>query len=404
MRHNSEREMRRILGKKMEVSDRANERLREVYDEIRAQSDLKPMPKKRTHRIWYLGGITAAAALCAVTVSHPVAAEKLPIIGHIFSLISDDAPFPGDYSEAAKPLVPDHEPDHAAEEPETQAYTKTANGLTMTLSEIYCSPDPKRLYLTTELKTEDAFPDTFTDQFGNQQLQIFGTANYSYNQEPQMVMTYLSGHFQNDHTYIGVFEIDLDQTTEDASEYWSTAEVPDTFSVHLAVSKIVGMKAGYSEYDHDPSSDCHYWYDGPFEFDLTVTIDRDSAVTIPVDGDSDAYHVSSVTKTPFELKVNEAHMEDPFYQDDHCILLALDANGMRLKWSNSLAVASMDEYQIVGRNVQKIDLYLITWDQYESLGIKGNDAYYTSPTDENGISIRERLEQNAKYHREVVLE
>ena len=137
-------------------------------------------------------GITAAAAaFSAVCIVNPAFASNIPLIGKVFAQVGSSLGFAGDYKEYAKPL----EKENAAETPakneeelkETDSeekkevtYSKTVDGTTVTLSEVYCND--VALYLSMIIETEDEFPQTGTWQDGTPLIDINNSSlDFSYN-------------------------------------------------------------------------------------------------------------------------------------------------------------------------------------------------------------------------------
>ena len=104
-------------------------------------------------------GMAAAVALASVLcISNPSFAAKMPVIGHIFEQVENNISVKGDFSQVAETLaqsenVADQNTDKTvknadskngnagsdddSEVPADGAYTKTSNGITVTLSEVY---------------------------------------------------------------------------------------------------------------------------------------------------------------------------------------------------------------------------------------------------------------------------
>ena len=91
-------------------------------------------------------------------VNNPTLAANLPFIGHIFEKMQDSFSYEGDYSKVGKALEPEsvgqqlESAENTSEMEEVSAYTKTADGLTVTLSEVYCND--QALYITTQIQSE----------------------------------------------------------------------------------------------------------------------------------------------------------------------------------------------------------------------------------------------------------
>ena len=479
MRRYTEQDMYRVLGREMQPSETVEERLEETYRQIRAQKQKKAHSH---HRLWYGAAGTAAAMLAAgiFCVSNPALASQLPLIGHLFEQIGADVNYPGDYSGVGTALVEESETDSVStagikEEPiaaettdqadagasteengtQNATYTQTANGMTVTLSEVYCNE--VALYVTMQLKTEEPMTDFLEWQDSDSPiLALEGQAKFSYCDTPEMLGSgELSGKLIDDCTYLGMYRLELADSLTDYTEYnrmmeeqggeinaqtldeyrdlIQKKELPEQFDVSISIDQIIGYRkdpvsiyevAGVEAPDteaieqmsdeewiawqkklddmvpdyHDyPNQYENYWYDGPFPFDLNVTVDHDRTVTVPVDGDSEEeFAVSSVTRTPFELLVdyNIATGADT-------MLLVLDADGKRM--STGRTGGSVNMLAIDDHDVSKVDIYWITWEDFEGRQIKG--SYFDEhETNEEGQTLKDMLDSCCLYHREVVIE
>lgn len=460
----TEKELRETLGREMTVSDEVNERLEQVYGQIKSGK----AKKRRRYTAWYRAGGTAAAVVAAgiFCVSNPAIAAKLPFIGHIFEEIGEEASYPGDYSQVGTPLMEEsellsQETDGAegqsgtAAEAASAAYVQESDGITMTLSEVYCNDIA--LYLTMELKSEEPFADYMEDSNGEPILALRGNVLYDFNNEEKHFHEYLDGKLVDEHTYIGMLRMDLrdakvdnselrkaidemyggDKPENDAQIYEAglikEVKLPEEFKAKFQITQIIGdredpmtiyeaagveqpseeellamsdeewseyMEGLYNsvpEYNQYPNQYENYWYDGPFHFDIDVKLDQERTVTVPVETGADGeYYIESVTKSPFELYINQVGTEMA-----GGVLVVLDADGKRM--DTGARGGYEDVLSVEGHNLSKIDIYSIDWDLWESLRIKGS-YFDTHDTDENGKTMKELLDENSMYHKEVVLE
>ena len=123
----------------------------------------KPHKKFRTVYKAALGMTAAAAVFSAVCITNPAFAENIPLVGTVFEQIGNSLGFYGDYSKYAKQLTystgdtqdadPNGNADTSKNSENTQAedqettdktasnesYSKTVDGTTVTLSEVYCN-------------------------------------------------------------------------------------------------------------------------------------------------------------------------------------------------------------------------------------------------------------------------
>lgn len=139
-------------------------------------------------------GLTAAAAVfSAVCITNPAFAENIPLVGNVFKQLGNSLGFYGDYSKYAKQLTASAEDtlsadadgnqegssnsqnaqaedqnttenNNADKTKDNESYSKTVDGTTVTLSEVYCNE--MALYLSMTIHTEDKFPDTFITSDG----------------------------------------------------------------------------------------------------------------------------------------------------------------------------------------------------------------------------------------------
>ena len=338
---------------------------------------------------------------------------------------------------------------------QSTAYTQTVGGMTVTLSEVYCNE--VALYVTMQLKTEEPMTDFLEWQdSGSPILALEGQAKFSYCDTPVMLGSgELSGKLIDDCTYLGMYRLELADSLTDYTEYnrmveeqggeidaqtldeyrelIQKKELPEQFDVSFSIDQIIGYRknpvsiyevAGVEAPDtetieqmsdeewiawqkklddivpdyHDyPNQYENYWYDGPFSFDLSVAVDHDRTVTVPVDGESEEeFAVSSVIRTPFELLVDYN-----ITTDADTMLLVLDADGKRM--STGRTGGSVNMLAIDDHDVSKVDIYWITWEDFEGRQIKG--SYFDEHgTNEEGQTLKDVLDSCCLYHREVVIE
>lgn len=172
------------------------------------------------------GAAAAAAVFSGICIANPAWASRLPVIGNIFEKLGDSLGFSGDYSDYAKPLentsdMPasdSSEPSHT--EASDAAYTKTVNGVTVSLSEIYCND--LALYISLIIKSHEPFPDTLISQEDSTAWISLGkdsSLSLSYNPSSFIGDWQLDGKFLDDYTYAGVYRLDLDLASINDAEY-----------------------------------------------------------------------------------------------------------------------------------------------------------------------------------------
>lgn len=205
-------------------------------------------------------GLTAAAAVfSAVCITNPAFAENIPLVGNVFKQLGNSLGFYGDYSKYAKQLTDSTEDAELADTDESQedggnpqsaqaedqnttennnadktkdneSYSKTVDGTTVTLSEVYCNE--MALYLSMTIHTEDKFPDTFITSDGKPNIKLSenSTVKYDYmDEKSNLFNAYLDGKMLDDNTYAGVLRIPVEDMTVDDAGWTKFYEVRNAF-------------------------------------------------------------------------------------------------------------------------------------------------------------------------------
>ncbi len=156
-------------------------------------------------------------------------------------MLQDNVSFFGDFSEHATTLeavdtteaegtVADPESDIEGNSPEDTeagqdmtkkdtAYTKTADNLTITCSEVYANS--QAVYITMQFKSDNPFPKTETlAESGTPVIDLDMTGGVDFNSEASPVIDgQVEGQFLDDNTYACIFRYDLAQAAKDYTEY-----------------------------------------------------------------------------------------------------------------------------------------------------------------------------------------
>ena len=205
-------------------------------------------------------GLTAAAAVfSAVCITNPAFAENIPLVGNVFKQLGNSLGFYGDYSKYAKQLTNSTEDalsadadgsqegssnsqnaqaedqntteNHNADKTkDDQSYSKTVDGTTVTLSEVYCNE--LAMYLSMTIHTEDKFPDTFITADGKPDIKLSenSTVKYDYmDGKSNLFNAYLDGKMLDDNTYAGVLRIPVEDMTVDDAGWTKFYEVRNAF-------------------------------------------------------------------------------------------------------------------------------------------------------------------------------
>lgn len=246
--------------------------------------------------------IIKAAAVAGVLVTaagifsyaNPVAAAKLPLIGHIFDQVEDDATYSGDYKNVT--VLPDMETsgDTGTGKQTPGVYTATDQGITITASEVYS--DGYSIYLTAKIESEaggfSAIPAHHTRRFGETTSQSV-SAMGNWNADNTSTDTALSnqafeGKAVDDHTFIGMLKLDRETLSTNDGTLW------------LTLSEL--------RYDSDAASDSEDIMPAsciPGTWKLTIPFSVDSAQCreISVDKTARGYGIKKVFVSPYQVIV-----------------------------------------------------------------------------------------------------
>ena len=205
-------------------------------------------------------GLTAATAVfSAVCITNPAFAENIPLVGNVFKQLGNSLGFYGDYSKYAKQLTASAEDtlsadadgsqesssnsqnaqsedqnttenNNADKTKDNESYSKTVDGTTVTLSEVYCNE--MALYLSMTIHTEDKFSDTFITSDGKPNIMLSenSTVKYDYmDGKSNLFDAYLDGKMLDDNTYAGVLRIPVEDMTVDDAGWTKFYEVRNAF-------------------------------------------------------------------------------------------------------------------------------------------------------------------------------
>ena len=336
---------------------------------------------------------------------------------------------------------------------ENNLYTKTCDGLTITFSEIYAND--QAIYLTMSAETPDAFPETMKDQNGKPIVSLLASTGFDFKGDgaPEIQYYNLEGAFLDEHTYSCILRIDLAEAAKDFTEYnkqydhmtrevldemgvsmddlndetdegyallsefvdkvsakggalqsyIKTIDIPDSFRLSLHITELRGDRPfDESEVNtEDPGSFKvpQYIFEGNWDFEIPVTVDTSRTITMDInETNENGIGLKSVTKTPYELTVQELYDEGA---DSDCFLVALDAQGNRLPYNDSSG--NTNNFAIQDRDISTVDIYILDYVQYMD-ELKGEENYNNNENKPDGEKWRDLLEQYAKYHKTLHFE
>lgn len=351
--------------------------------------------------------------------SNPAVAAKFPVIGHIFEMLQNENDFSGDFTGVSQSLreqeqASEGERGEAKQEEQGEgdsaatdaAFSQTAGGITVTLSEAYCNE--QALYISMEMKTEGTMP------LKEKYQQIETVETYSFNPEKQYSMPIVEGKRLDEHTYVGVLRFDLNEknivglldeeaamkkaeemgfgegmVVVDSDTPMKTVEIPDTFTLQLKIKKI------FSENGRPTANQ-----KGPWKFTLNVTKNTRDTKTVEInDINEQGIGLEKVVKDRFEMTIYDTYEKGNSAADYFPVILDADGGLMPSAYGSANTVPVQD------RNVSKVDIYLVDYIKWmDELGLRGEKWENPDMRTKDGRTLKEVLEEEAAYHKEVKFE
>jgi hypothetical protein len=465
--NDNEKDFQKKLQEETEIPVIVHERVNQAYRLIENNTAVQKKAPKEPYHWMKLGGRIAGGMAAVLAVGfifcavNPVMAKNLPVVGGLFEMLQDNVSFFGDFSDHATTLesVDTTESDiegNSSEDTEAgqdmtkkdTAYTKTADNLTITCSEVYANS--QAVYITMQFKSDNPFPKTETlAESGTPVIDLDMTGGVDFNSEASPVIDgQVEGQFLDDNTYACIFRYDLAQAAKDYTEYnekydemtqqvldemgitmddmddetdegyalleefinkvserggayqkyIKEIDIPDTFNLHLDITKVRGLEANYQWSEEDEKkygTDAGYYkYEGDWSFDIPVTVDDSQTEVMELnDTNDEGIGLKSVIRTPYELTVNELYEDG---SDSDCFMVALDANGNKLPYNDS--TGNCNNFTIQDRDISTVDIYILDYTQYMD-ELKGPDNYNNNENKPEGQKWSDLLDQYAKYHK-----
>ena len=474
--NDNEKDFQKKLQEETEIPVIVHERVNQAYRLIENNTAVQKKAPKEPYHWMKLGGRIAGGMAAVLAVGfifcavNPVMAKNLPVVGGLFEMLQDNVSFFGDFSEHATTLeaVDTTEAEGTVADPESDiegnsleateagqdmtkkdtAYTKTADNLTITCSEVYANS--QAVYITMQFKSDNPFPKTETlAESGTPVIDLDMTGGVDFNSEASPVIDgQVEGQFLDDNTYACIFRYDLAQAAKDYTEYnekydemtqqvldemgitmddmddetdegyalleefinkvserggayqkyIKEIDIPDTFNLHLDITKVRGLEANYlwsDEVEIKYGRDAGYYkYEGDWSFDIPVTVDDSQTEVMELnDTNDEGIGLKSVIRTPTELTVKELNEDG---SDRDSFKLALDANGNKLPFNDS--TGNCNNFTIQDRDISTVDIYILDYTQYMD-ELKGPDNYNNNENKPEGQKWSDLLDQYAKYHK-----
>ena len=459
----NEKDFQKKLQKDIEMPEIVHEHINQAYRLIENNAVLQKKASKDPYHWMKSGGRIAGGMAAVLAVGfvfcaiNPVMAKNIPVVGGLFEILQDNVSFFGDFSDHATTLeavdgtkTDSSETDGAKTDHTNNdaIYTKTADGLTITCSEVYANS--QAIYVTMQFKSDKPFPETETGaESGTPVIDLDMTGGVDFNSEASPVIDgQVEGKFLDDNTYACIFRYDLAEAAKDYTEYnekynemtqqvmdemgitqadlddqtdegyalleefinklserggeyqkyIKDIDIPDTFNLHLDITKVRGLEANYQWSEEDEKKygrDAGYYkYEGDWSFDIPVTVDDSQTEVMELnDTNDEGIGLKSVIRTPYELTVNELYEDG---SDSDCFMVALDANGNKLPYNDS--TGNCNNFTIQDRDISTVDIYILDYTQYMD-ELKGPDNYNNNENKPEGQKWSDLLDQYAKYHK-----
>lgn len=379
----------------------------------------------------------AAAAFCCIYIVNPSVVAQVPIVSHVFEQIGGSLDFAGDYTGLAEQV----------KETEKGIESVTAEGTTITLSEVYCNETA--LYLSLVIHSEERIPDTFYDENGKPMISMYGQIDFDFDDEGAIDLVYvgdseIDGKLVDDNTFAGVIRFDMGQHFSNKG-----IEIPEKFKVQLSVPQIVGTKLhdtrpempkelkeqyeiameenglGLTDEDYErfteeqkdiehqlfndmwnayyelypdrqtyPNQYDNWFLYGPWDFAFDVARNDEAVIRKEInDINENGLGIISVTKTPMEINVEMPENLD-------CFAAILDADGNLM--GNS--VPGYDNaVPVNGYDTSKIYVYICDYVEYmdELKGVWWSGGYDESV---KGEVFKELLDGRSLYSKEIIFD
>lgn len=373
--------------------------------------------RKRQRRIRKIAaagmGIAAAAAVTSVVcVSNPTMAAKMPLIGRIFERMESRYSVKGDFSkvaqkleetetiaESTKPEEENASGTAVSQAPENGEYTKTSNGITVTLSEVYYNKNA--MYITMSIYNEEPFPEEVKWMencedyiLDYESVLIEGMQKFSYMDSEDFMVGNLEGMYVDDHTIAGILRLDLgfQEHSPNAEE---PIELEDECEYDMQISRIRFSKMQTGEQMQEEPC---LLFEGNWDFHLNVALDSEDTQTVEInDVNEKGIGLEKVVKTRYEMTI---YMNEPNPESGELYVAEVfDANGEKMDYAGN----HMDSRQTYRYDTSKVNIYICDYDEYMD-ELKG---YYWSEDYEEKKKTKtyeQYIAEHALYHKEVVFE
>ena len=229
----------------------------------------KKNTKKFTIRIMAACATFVFMCFAAINIWAPVYARTIPFLGSAFAYVQDKLDFAGLYSNYAFEI----------------GDTAVDNGITVTLSEIYC--DGTNLYAGFVVESERAFSEISPDDYSNGQLYYEGSAYISGGSERTRLndfgVTGLEGQFYDEYTFVGTETYSL-----------NGSDFPGEFTFEMKINSIGRI---WSDGTNNQT------VSGKWKFWAAAKSNTDDVVTYEINEEVDGYMIDKIVVTPVMITV-----------------------------------------------------------------------------------------------------
>ena len=444
-KHFSEDDLRAVLGADLGESDIIDTRIEEAYIMIRNSGNRRGKENRKRKSLWrgiVIGGSSMAAALTltfTLCAMNPVMAKEIPILGGIFEKVADIFSF-GKLPEDETTQLYTVEGEDIAEtgEKKEELYQKSDGGITVTLTEEYATN--QAIFLGIRVENEQEFPEIVVFADGTQQLRFETDERYSFRRQGDELVggvRDVQGTFEDAHTFIGIMRIDYSEINIDGSkydealrqaeargedapmltdanyyEYMELYEVPETFTLNLEITRLIGYLANPTrpeyerksaeeleamsdeeweaymatmpeEWNSYPNKYEHWYQDGSWKFDLDIAQNKENTKIISVNETNEAgIGLESLEISPVEMTINTIAPPDRYVYG-----VVLDADGKVLECGSG----NTTELAVSGHDISKVYVYVCDETEYLD-SLKG---YAVSE------NFQEILEEKALFKKEI---
>ena len=224
--------------------------------------------KKLTIRIMAVCASFVLVFFAVINIWMPVQARTIPFLGSAFAVVQDKLDFAGLYSNYAFEI----------------GDTAVDNGITVTLSEIYC--DGTNLYVGFAVESEKSFSEISPDDYGIGQLYYEGTAYISGEDGRMKLSEYgvaaLEGQFYDEYTFVGIETFSLDDSN-----------FPSEFAFEMKINSI-GIKSDGMNVKTT---------NGKWKFSALAKSNTDDVVTYEINKEMNGHTIDRVVVTPVMITV-----------------------------------------------------------------------------------------------------